>query len=378
MGTHDPMSESYACRLCFGVCRVQMSLTPTPLANSFAEYPDRDAPQYPLELQECLDCGHVQLKQHMRIDWQDYAYRTPAANTVHLAMAAQAIKDRYPLAKSVLEIGSNNGLYLEALKEQGFTALGVDPNTTVGIAAPFSDRLATGMAQQDVIVANNVLAHVDDLWDVFRGIDRLLPEHGALVFEVQDFECLLESGAFDMIYHEHRDYHTLEPLVPFLRRFGLVVVKVEHLPTHGGSMRVWCERPGVSMPIAWAPEIDWRRFSRRIREAKAHVLDAISDVQGPIACFGAAAKATTLLHHFGLTDLMDYCVDDTPEKQGKYLPGTAIRIHPTAYLQTRPPAAVLMTAWNFAEVLTASYPSLNWIIPFRKEVLCPRPLSMLA
>jgi methylation protein EvaC len=332
-----------------------LSLTPTPIANSFPAHPDKDAERFPLDIAECIDCGHVQQDYQATIDWVDYRYKTPDANRQHLADAAKDLKERYPWAKTVLEIGSNNGLYLEELKRVGFQAFGVDPNSAVGIAAPFSSALAYTLGQVDIIVANNVLAHVDDLWDVFRGIDRMLSPDGVLVFEVQDRGDMFQSGAFDMMYHEHRDYHSQEPLEKFLKRWGLEMECFDVLPTHGGSRRYYCRRPAR-----------WRNFADKIKLAKTALQSQLIDVDSPIACFGATAKACTLIHHFGLADNIDYCVDDTPEKQGRYIPGTNIQIFPTSHLQEVPPKAVIMTAWNFKEVLLAKYPTLPWIIPFEE------------
>jgi SAM-dependent methyltransferase len=265
------------------------------------------------------------------------------------------LKQRYPWAKKVMEIGSNNGLYLEELRKVGFDAVGVDPNATSDISAPFSSALAYTLGQVDIIVANNVLAHVDDLWDVFRGIDRMLGMDGVLVFEVQDLDEMLRGGLFDMMYHEHRDYHSRGPLERFLKRWGLEIDDSIALETHGGSARYYCRRPLV-----------WRLFAGKIKLAKTDIQAQLIDVDSPIACFGATAKACTLIHHFGLADKIDYCVDDTPEKQGRYIPGTNIQIFPTSHLQEVPPKAVIMTAWNFKEVLLAKYPNLPWIIPFEE------------
>src|SRR6185295_4744721 len=344
------------CRLCHSPTRVMLELTTTPLANNFAAAPNAMAARYPLDIAECIACGHVQQNVQPQIDWVDYRYKTPQANRQHLARAAQELKDRYPWAKKVMEIGSNNGLYLEELRNVGFDAFGVDPNCDIGVRAPFSYALSLGLGPVDLIVANNVVAHVDDLWDVFRGIDHLLGMNGVLVFEVQDLESMLQSGAFDMMYHEHRDYHDEASLETFLKRWGLEIDYSNRLGTHGGSRRYHCRRP-----------YRWRRFHEKIEHAKAQMHGQLHDITGPIACFGATAKACTLIHHFGLADRIAYCVDDTPEKQGRYIPGTNIQIYPTSHLEAVPPAAVIMTAWNFRGVLLDTYPQLHWVIPFEEE-----------
>lgn len=354
-----------SCRLCGGEGRVMLSLTPTPIANSFPAYVDLDAERFPLDVQECFDCGHVQLKDHVAVDWVDYRYSTPEAVRPHLAQAAAHLRDRYPDASTVLEIGSNNGLYVEELNKVHFDAYGVDPCATVGIRAPFSAALTENLEPVDLIVANNVLAHVDDLHDVFKGIDRLLKDDGALVFEVQYFPELMASGAFDMIYHEHRDYHTLEPLPRFLRKYGLLVNCVQDVGTHGGSKRLYCERPGIGMPCFDYPYKDWRAFKRRIREANDDVLEQLDNANGPIVAFGATAKACTLIHHFGIADRIDYAVDSTPAKHGRYIPGTAIKIWPPQDFTGN--EVFLLTAWNFADVIVPQYPQHQFIVPFSPQ-----------
>lgn len=360
-----------ACRMCFGGMRTMLSLTPTPIANSFSAYPDQDAERFPLNVQQCTSCDHVQQEYLAQIDWTDYHYATPAANRPHLELAAENIRARYPSFKTAWEIGSNNGLYRDILTAHGFTVTGVDPNTTVGIKAPFSLELVKGMESTDLIVANNVLAHVDNLSDVFMGIDRLLKDDGALVFEVQYMPDLMDKGAFDMIYHEHRDYHTLAPWPAFLKRFGLVIVRTQRLWTHGGSIRVWCERPGVGIQVP-TEALDWKAFRHRIDVERERIREVISQVEGPIVAVGATAKACTLLHHFGLTELIDYCVDNTPAKQGRYIPGTNIHISDPSRLRDDPTATILLTAWNFEQEIRAQFPQHDFIVPFSQEVVpCP-------
>lgn len=357
-----------SCRMCCGPTRKMLSLTPTPIANNFPATPDTDAPRYPLDLAQCVVCDHVQLADWPAVDWVDYRYATPDAVRPHLVEAAQEMRARYPQAQTVLEIGCNNGLNLAVLRQAGFAVVGIDPNTPVGIAKPFTHALARTLEPVDLIVANNVFAHVDDLWDVFRGIDHLMHEDSAVVFEVQYFPALVASGSFDMIYHEHRDYHTLSPWPRFLKRFGLVITGLDHLETHGGSVRLTCERPGIGYEMPMMP-IDWRRFTARIAEAKRDLLAQIADTTGPIVAFGATAKACTLIHHFGIADFIDGCMDATPAKQGRYIPGTDIKIVPP--YAVGPDVTILATAWNFRERLREQYPHHRFIVPFHKEALCP-------
>jgi SAM-dependent methyltransferase len=207
----------------------------------------------------------------------------------------------------------------------------------------------------DLIVANNVFAHIDDLQSVFRGIDKLLKPDGTLIFEVQYLVDLVESGSFDMLYHEHLDYHTLKPFQPFLKAHGLVLTDWEHLPTHGGSIRVTARRRGSECPIP-NETLDWEGLRRKIRCAKERVSH-----QGPMVAFGAAAKAATLINELGVADQIAYCVDDTAEKQYRYIPGTDIQILPVERLGNE---KVLMCAWNYEDVIRRRIPN-ELVHPFR-------------
>jgi hypothetical protein len=250
--------------------------------------------------------------------------------------------------------------------------VGVDPCAPLGIGAvgqPFTYELARKMPPVDLIVANNVLAHVDDLWDVFHGIDHLLKEDGALVFEVQYFPSMVSSGLFDMIYHEHRDYHTLNPWPRFLKRFGLVITQVDFIDTHGGSIRLFCERPGIGKDVD-IDIIDWRAFKHRIEAEKCSLLEQIHAVTGPLVAFGATAKACTLIHQLGIAERIDFCIDSTESKQYRYLPGTDIQILPPDRLLATTKKSILLTAWNFESAIRAQYPQAHFIVPF-KEALCP-------
>lgn len=369
------IDQTYAqslCRMCGHKARTMLSLTPTPLANSYTAKPNQDVTRYPVDLVECLKCAHVQIGHHVPIDFHNYQYATPYATIPHLMEAAQKLRTLYPKAETVFEIGSNNGLYLKELRAVGFTATGIDPNAKDGIGMTFSDALAKTLDPVDIIVANNVLAHVESFHDVFCGIDRLLKEDGVLVFEVQYWPKLVEAGAFDMVYNEHRDYHTITPWTNFLKPFGLVLKRYEHLKTHGGSIRMYCERPGFPcrIPETFYEATDWRAFKAKIAESKRLLLDQISEVNGPVVALGAPAKACTLVHHYGIADLVDRCIDSTPAKHGKYIPGTAIRIDPPDTLPSNTTQTLLLFAWNFEEEFRQQYPNAHFIVP-HKEAACP-------
>lgn len=366
--------ERLDCRMCGGAVRPALSLTPTPIANSFPEKAF-EGERHRLDLVECVECEHVQIRDVVPDEVlfpRSYRYATPKAASAHLEAAARSLREAYQHAKSVVEIGANNGLYLEALHVAGFqSVVGVDPCGSGWVwQMPFdmaaAKRIRERVGMIDLIVANNVFAHVDDLGAMFRAVDHCLSEDGALVFEVQYFPDMVRLGAFDMIYHEHRDYHTLKPWPKFLKKHGLVIKNVEHLDTHGGSIRVHCERPGIGIAV-WQEQTDWRAFRRTIEQAKSSVTGQLATVSGRVVAFGATAKACTLIHHFKIADRIAYCVDETPAKQGRFIAGTAIEVSGIERLVAEPPAAMLLTAWNYEAIIRARFPGLRMIVPLYEQ-----------
>jgi len=345
--------------------QVRYALSPTPIANDYQPSPDTGAKRYPLELAQCNACGHVQL-HHVAGDLfkKDYKYATPEIVRQHYRPAAVLLRQRYPKALTALEIGCNNGIFLDCLREQGFEATGIDPcAVSAGThQALFTEDYSRRLGKFDLIVANNVFAHIDDISDVFRGIDHALSKQGAVVFEAQYFPALMASGAFDMIYHEHLDYHTLAPLPGFLARFGLVMTQVDHIPTHGGSIRVHCQRNGTQAVVEES-NLGWVDFANRVSEVRYQVREMLNGEK--VVAFGAAAKATTLIHHCGIAKNILYCVDDTPQKQGRYIPGTDIEIRPVETWNGEP---LFLTAWNFETEIRRRMPKAEILNPFKPKV----------
>jgi methylation protein EvaC len=308
-----------------------------------------------MDLMQC-ECGHVQQRYVVQGLFRDYKYQTPETVATYLRPVVDKLAKEYPKAK-VLEIGCNNGLFLDLLLGAGFDAYGIDPAATHqrALRGYFSEATAGHFEPMDLIVANNVLAHIDDLQGVFRGIVKLLKLNGALVFEVQYLVDLVKSGSFDMVYFEHCDYHRLGPLKPFLKKFGLVMTSWEHIPQHGGSIRVTAKRHGKE---CWTPEekLDWQGMRDKIDAAKKRL-----KAEGPMVIFGAAAKVSTLISELGIEDQISYCVDDTPTKQFRYIPGTNIQVFPVSRLGNE---KVLMGAWNYEKEIRERIPNVL-VHPFR-------------
>ena len=368
--------------MCHGDLEQVFSLAPTPIANSFPATPNT-GDCHPLDLMQCKDCDHIQLSHVLPDLFKDYKYRTPKAVENHLMQTAVMLKQRYPHAKTVLEIGSNNGINTEILKQQFDSIIGIDPAGThwACMKMPFGMTATRGtvikrginrgvytrkssaaviykrVGPVDLIIANNVFSHIDDLDDVFRAIDFLLDKDGAVIIEVQDFQACLDHGMFDMIYHEHLDYHRPGPWIKFLKRFNLKLSAVEHIEPHGGSLRLTATRYHET---DWVdPPVDWTDYAT---ECYARVNGMRNRIRGSAAIWGATAKVTTMIHYSGLLRKFEYCVDTTPEKQGRYLPGTDIKIIPE--FPDQDPDTVLLGAWNYETEFKRQFPHLNGINPY--------------
>jgi SAM-dependent methyltransferase len=352
------------CRLCHGNLKRVLELTPTPLANSYPEIP-YGGEKHPLNLMQCVSCGHVQGEYVPSREelYRSYKYVTPAAMQSHWHLYAAKLSRRYRQAKKVLEIGCNSGGMTQELRSRFPDVWGIDPAASGNkMCSDFFTLEAAKMLREqqgkfDLIVANNVFAHIDNLEDVFQGVDWLLSKEGALVFEVQYLPDLVANCAFDTIYHEHHDYHTLGPLQKFMRRFKLEMKQAQRVPVHGGSVRIHARRAAKSERV-FVETINWGRFAARIEDLKQGTLDALHGKQVPM--FGAPAKATTLVHHFGIQANIAYAVDSTKEKQGRYIPGTGINIYPEEALDGN---EAFLAAWNYADFLKKKYPNTRFIVP---------------
>lgn len=378
------------CRLCNATdLELVMELTPTPPANAFVATRIEQA-TYPLRLYLCSACGHLQLLDVVDPTelFENYVYAsgTSPAFVDHFRRYAGAVLDDADLKSDdlVVEIGSNDGTMLRFFKDAGMKVLGVDPATDIAKAATEngietlnefftaetaeSIKNAHGGAQ--VVIANNVFAHADDLHEIAAGVRTLLSDDGSFWFEVQHLLPMVRDGLFDMVYHEHLSYHTVTPLIPFLASVGLDLVAVDLVPTHGGSIRCKAvpaiegvNRGSVESSVAEVVALEreaglfdpvtFEAFSARIDEAGrilSAVLAAIRASGKRVAGYGAPAKATTLMYQFGLGPAtLDYIVDDSPLKQGLLTPGRHVPVVTSDAMYADPPDYLLILAWNFAE-----------------------------
>jgi SAM-dependent methyltransferase len=378
-----------SCRLC-GARRLALafSLAATPPANAFvpAARVGTQQPCFPLDVFFCHECTHLQLLDVVdpRTLYEDYVYVSGTSRQFvrHFAEYADSLWS-YAGARAgelVVEIGSNDGTLLQAFGKLGARVLGIDPARAIAEAATragietlpefFSPQLGARLRAErgpaKIVAANNVLAHIDELGEVLDGVGALLAPDGVLAFEVSYLADVIRHTLFDTIYHEHLDYHAVRPLVPFLRSRGFELVEAVRVETHGGSLRAVARRAaegpavGASVAAALAEERalglerleTYAQFAARVERLGAELRELLRGLKAQgrrIAGFGAPAKATTLMYHFGIgPEVVEFIADDSPLKQGLFTPGMHIPVLPAAALAERRPDYLLILAWNFA------------------------------
>ncbi|HLT76223.1 MAG TPA: class I SAM-dependent methyltransferase [Ferrovibrio sp.] len=347
-----------------------------------------DEARYPLQLALCQECAMLQLTETVppEILWQrDFPYyssASPALLRHASSIAERLIRERKLGPDSlVVEVASNDGYLLRNFRDHGIPCLGIDPadgpaeqarqagipTLTDFFSLALADRLVSEGQRADVIVANNVLAHVHAINDFVAGFARLLADDGIAVFEFAYAVDMIQKCEFDTIYHEHHFYHTLHGLIPLFTRHGLNINDVERLPIHGGSLRLWVGRSVERSPAFIAllnyerelgvDRIGWYEgFAERVAELRASLTGLLRAEKARgrrIAAYGAAAKGSTLVNSLDLDPgFFEFVADANPFKHGRLTPGQHIPIvHPDHVLESQPDL-VLLLAWNFAgEVL---------------------------
>jgi SAM-dependent methyltransferase len=390
------------CRFCSAPLATSFAdLGMSPVSNAFlkADELDRMEPFYPLHAFVCDGCFLVQLEQFQppeHIFTDDYAYFSSYSDSwlEHARRYTEAMVARFALGprSRVVEIASNDGYLLQYFVQRGIPVLGIEPAANVARAAEakgvrslvrfFGRETAAAVAaddgRADLLLGNNVLAHVPDLNDFVAGMRILLAPGGVITMEFPHLLSLVRETQFDTIYHEHFSYFSFLTARRLFAAHGLRLFDVERLPTHGGSLRIYaCHQDDAGKPDAAAvgallaeergagfeSAATYERFAERVREAKRALLAFLVEAKRAgrtVVGYGAPAKGNTLLNYCGVrTDFIDYTVDRSPQKQGRFLPGVHIPVHaPERIFRTRPDY-VLILPWNLKDEIVAQMQGIH-------------------
>ena len=378
--------------ICRG-CQAELLITfldlgMSPIANDLVlpEEVDKPAVEYPLHAMTCTECSLVQIPEvnkREELFHPDYVYFSSYSSTwlEHSENYVIKMLDLLNLNSRdlVVEVASNDGYLLQFFKKAKVQVLGIEPSFGVAQVAiqksiptiidffgkDLAKKLSLSMKPK-LMLGNNVLAHVPNIHDFISGFAILLADDGLITFEFPHLINLIKNNQFDTIYHEHYSYLSVTALIPIFSAYELKVVKVERIPTHGGSLRVyvakshshWEIEESVASVLFEESECDPRKesISSMVQEKalliKANLLSELKNCKESgkrVAAYGAAAKGNTLLNYSGITtDLIEYVVDLNPHKQGNYLPGSRIPVVGVDQLSINPPDVLLVLPWNLA------------------------------
>jgi hypothetical protein len=362
-----------------------ISLGESPLANNLSERITQEDQTYPLEMMYCEECHNCQLSCVVPPEklFENYLYVSSTAKSFrdHFENAAIHYIEKFSLNENslVVDIGSNDGISLRPLKDRGIKILGVDPAVNVAKIANDSgietlnsyfdteaaNTILEKYGKSDIVTASNVFAHSDFVKEIANDAFRILKTEGAFIVEVQYLLDTIKDLTFDNIYHEHVNYWSVTSIKNMFEKLGYEVFHVEHVDTHGGSIRVYVQNPQAreieeSVNLFLEEEKNfglqdfstYEEFAKRILREKHNVnqnFKMMKDRGMRIVGYGSPAKATTALNFFETgTQYLDFIVEDNSLKHGKFLPTLKIPILPKAALSKVAPDVVVIMAWNFA------------------------------
>lgn len=360
-----------------------ISLGLSPLANNLLNtLNDRDE-LYPLEMVYCPNCHNCQLSYVVPAEkmFDHYLYVSSTAKSFrdHFAKAAEQYIKEFNLNKNslVIDIGSNDGIALLPLKEKGIKVLGIEPAKNVAeiawekgintLCTYFNKNTALDIikdyGQADIVTASNVFAHADNLEEIAIATFKMLKNDGTFIVEVQYLLDTIKDLTFDNIYHEHVNYWSVTSINNFFNRLGYSVSKVEHINTHGGSIRVHVKNKGSKIDDSVSKFLEnekefgltnynvYLEFAKRVEQAKTNVNNNIKSFKNKnlkLVGYGSPAKATTSLNYYGVRDI-DYIIEDNVLKHNKILPGVRIPIYSKDKIKEQSPDIIVVMAWNFIE-----------------------------
>ena len=398
-----PAVQAPTCRFCASpLHHTFVDLGMSPLCESYVPPEQLSAMErfYPLHARVCEQCLLVQLEEFVTPAeiFSDYAYFSSYSDSwvEHARKYVAGAVERFGIGREslVIELASNDGYLLQHVVARGIPALGIEPAANVAAAASergvptivqfFGRQLAAELLadgrQADLLVANNVMAHVPDLNDFVGGIAMLLAPRGVATIEVPHLLRLIEGNQFDTIYHEHFSYFSFLTACSVLAAYGLVVFDVDELASHGGSLRVYAQRRGTGhhrvsdrvrdlaareRALGYDTLAAHTSFSARVINTKWRLLEFLIAARRNgklVAGYGAPGKGNTLLNYCGIrNDLLKFTVDRNPYKQGQFLPGTHIPIRHPESLKHERPDYILILPWNLKrEIVAQLAPAREW------------------
>lgn len=378
----------HSCRFCLAPLESSViDLGHQPPSNSYLTKEQLELPEkhYPLKVYVCRKCWLMQLPAHntsAELFTPDYAYFSSTSESwcKHAKKFVDSAIKRLELGSEsyVIEIASNDGYLLQYMKERGIPCLGIEPTHKTAEAAKkksidtvekfFNNKFAKTLSSADLVIANNVLAHVPDIRDFVQGIATVLKPKGQASIEFPHLLKLLLGNQFDTIYHEHYSYLSLKIVEKISSSVGLEIIDVEEISTHGGSLRVWLSKSGLNKrsnkveeilnmeKIAGLESLDaYKGFQKRAENTKVKLLEYLIKIKKEnkkILGYGAAAKGCTLLNYSGIkSDLLPAVADAAKSKQGKFLPGSHIPIITPEEFYQQECESVLVLPWNLISEL---------------------------
>lgn len=406
------MIKEYSnCRLCKSSdIQVVLNFGETALANSYLSKNNLDNIEFkaPLEVFKCNNCGSFQLKHTVDKDllFKNYLYSSSTSPSLvkHFENYAKDVYKKCNLSSKsfVIDVGSNDGILLEPFKKLGVQVLGIEPaqnlaeiahkkdcptlvayftKETIQNIEKYSEKFSFNK-KADVITSNNCFAHIDDLKEILESVNICLKDDGYFIFENAYWLETIKGKYFDQIYHEHIFYHSIKPLVNFLNTNGFSIVDIEKNTNQGGTIRVFCQKrkyiENNKIIFEFIKEEEkfglyeneiYKVFINNLDNLKKEILHLIKlekENGKKIACYGAPAKATLFCKFFNLNkNLIDFIVDDSPFKQGLYLPDLHLPILDKSFLLKNNIDCIIITAWNFSDSIIKNNLQYKnkWIIP---------------